>query len=83
VIHAQVMVYADGTSEAFGPPHHRGGPRDEPRRHAEMGPGAGPGPDHGPRPPRPGADRGPPPLPPAERGPAPGDAPPPPPPETR
>ena len=83
VIHAQVLVYADGTSEAFGPPRHRGGPPDEHRRHAAMGPSFGPGPDHGPRPPRPGADRGPPPPPPAERGPAPGDATPPPPPEAR
>jgi len=46
-IHAQVMTRADGTSEAFGPPHHS---------HPEHGPGD----RHGPRADRgPDADRGP------------------------
>ena len=80
VIHAQVLVHADGKSEAFGPPRpprpDRGPPGPHERR-AERGPG----PDRGPPPL--GADRGPPPPPPtdAARGPAPGDQPPPPPPE--
>ena len=67
-IHAQVMTRADGTTEAFGPPH---GPGDRPGPHGDrgfghgpkgpgMGPGMGPGlgPGNGP-------DRGPPPPPPA------------------
>ena len=78
VIHARVVVHADGRSEAFGPPRPPRPDRGPPDRRAERGPG----PDRGPPPP-PRADRGPPPPPPpdADRGPVPGDQPPPPPPE--
>ncbi len=52
VIRAQVLVHADGRSEAFGPPR---------PPHPDRGPPP-PGADRGPPPP-PGADRGPPPPP--------------------
>ena len=82
VIHAQVLVHADGRSEAFGPPRPPrpdGGPAG---RRAERGPPPPPPrADRGPPPP-PGADRGPPPPPRADVAPPPppADAPPPPPP---
>ena len=42
-IHANVMTRADGTSEAFAPPHHphhERGPGDRPGPHADRGPGS-------------------------------------------
>jgi hypothetical protein len=66
VIHAEVVMHADGRADAFGPPH---GPKDGPKD-GPKGPKGGP--KDGPR-----ADRGPPPPPPGDR-PDPEDAPPPP-----
>jgi uncharacterized protein YdeI (BOF family) len=63
VIRAQVLVHADGRSEAFGPPRPPRpdrGPPDRPGPRAERGPDRGP-----PPPPPPGADRDAPPPPPA------------------
>ncbi len=61
VIHAAVMIRADGSSEAFGPPGPRFGrhPDDRSGPGGERGPGhgpaRGPGPDHEPPPPPPSA----------------------------
>jgi hypothetical protein len=72
VVHAQVVVHADGRSEAFGPPKPPRPDRGPPDR---LGPRADRGLDRGPPPPPPGADAGPPP--PANLAPAPADGPPP------
>jgi len=83
VVRAQLLVHADGRSEAFGPPHGpKGGPKDGPK--GPKGPKDGPRADRDgppPPPPRERADRAPPPPPPpAWRAGPDGDAPPPPPP---
>ena len=55
-IHANVMTRADGTSEAFGPPHHphhERGPADRPGPRADRGPGSDRGPGGEPPPPPP------------------------------
>jgi hypothetical protein len=47
-IHAEVMTRADGTSEAFGPPHHPP-PGDRPGPRADRGPGREPPPPPNPQ----------------------------------